>query len=79
MEQLPSPPLSVPLQLSPVDAVTVTLPVGNGVPAGTPDPETLKLTVTGFPTVEGSGVAEVIAVVLAARFTVRVVAFVAVA
>jgi hypothetical protein len=73
MEQLPAPPESVPVHVSPVDAVTVTLPVGEGVPAGTLDPETLKLTVTGLPCTEGFGAADAIAVVLAARFTVIVV------
>jgi hypothetical protein len=59
-EQLPVPELRVPLQLSPVLAVTVTLPVG------TPLPVTPKLTVTAWPTGEGLGVFEVMVVLLLA-------------
>ena len=62
-EQLPDPELSVPLQLLPVLVVTVTVPVG------TPGPETVKLTVTAWPTCAGSGVFEVMTVVLFALFT----------
>jgi hypothetical protein len=71
-EQLPAPALSVPLQLWPVEAVTVTVPVG------TPDPVTLTFIVTAWPTSEGPGVLEVIAVALAALFTVIVTESVAV-
>lgn len=55
------------LQISPVLAVTVTLPVGT--PAV---PVTEKSTVTTWPTVAGLGVWEVIVVVLAAVLTVSV-------
>ena len=48
-------------QLSPGLAATVTLPVG--VPA---DAVTVKLTVTGCPTSEGSGASEVMVVVVVA-------------
>jgi hypothetical protein len=65
-EQLPEPELSVPLQLLPVLDVTVTVPVG------TPGPETVKLTVTAWPTCAGSGVFEVMMVVLFALSTVSV-------
>jgi hypothetical protein len=49
-----------PLQLSPVLAVTVTLPVGTLLPA------TLKLTVTAWLTFDGLGKCELMVVVLAA-------------
>jgi hypothetical protein len=60
IEQLPAPPLSDPLQVSPVLAFTVTEPVG------VPFPVTLKLTVTACVTTEGLGEFAVIAVVLVA-------------
>ena len=57
-EQLPAPALSGPLQVSPVLAFTVTVPVGE------PLPVTLKPTATACPTLEGLGVLEAITVVL---------------
>jgi hypothetical protein len=65
-DQLPAPALSGPLQLWPVLAVTVTVPVG------TPVPVTLKFTVIARPTSEGLGPLEVITRVLVALFTVIV-------
>src|SRR5512133_2916483 len=59
-EQLPAPAVSVPVQLSPVVAVTVTLPVGGVVPV------TVNGTDTAWPTTEGLAQAVPIAVVLAA-------------
>ena len=54
----------VPAHVSPVLAVTVADPVG------VPDPLTVKLTVTAWPTDEGLELLELITVVLAASFTV---------
>jgi hypothetical protein len=64
--QLPRPALRVAPQDSPVPAVTVTLPVG------TPGPATLKFTITACPTSDGSGVSEIIVVMVAARLTCNV-------
>ena len=58
-EQLPIPAAKVPVQLSPVEAVTVTEPVG------VPLPCTVNPTVTACPGEDGFGVLEVIVVVLA--------------
>jgi hypothetical protein len=57
--QLPTPPARIPVQLSPVDAVTVTEPVG------VPLPCVLNATVTACPGEDGFGAFEVIVVVLA--------------
>jgi hypothetical protein len=56
-----APAAIVPEQLSPVLAVTVTLPEG----AGRLVPVTVNLIVTNCPTTEGLGVCELIVVVLA--------------
>lgn len=77
-EQLPRPELSVPLQVSPDEAFTNTLPVVAGVPAGTADPKTLKLITTGLPCSDGLGVWEVMVVLLLARLTVILVVAVAI-
>ena len=71
--QLPDPALRTPLQVSPVLAATVTLPVG---PA--PPPLTPKLTVTACLTRDGLGECEVMAVVLLALTTLSVTVPVAV-
>ena|ERR1700722_20959355 len=63
--QLPLALLSTPLQVSPVLAVTVTLPVG------VPKPVTVNPIITGCPTTDGFGVSDVMVVVLLAGFTVR--------
>ena len=58
--QLPVPLVSIPVQLCPELAVTVTVPVG------TPLPVTLKATVTDWPIADGLGKLDVIVVVLTA-------------
>ena len=65
-EQLPTAAVRDPVQLSPLEAFTVTLPVG------TPSPVTLKLTVTAWPARDGPVAVEVIAVLLTALFTLIV-------
>src|SRR5215813_13619485 len=64
---LQAPVATVPVQLS-TPSLTVTLPVG--VPAPGAAGATVKLTVTACPTSEGSGLSEVIAVVVSALSTV---------
>src|SRR5579863_4348035 len=59
MEQLPSPWLKVPVQLS-VPSLIVTVPVGVPLPGATA--ATVKLTITGSPTMEGLGVLAVMVV-----------------
>ena len=59
IEHVPLPDVSVPVQLSPVLALTVALPVG--LPGAT-----VKLNFTAFPTVDGFRLLAVIAVVVAA-------------
>jgi hypothetical protein len=71
-EQLPVLELRGPLQLSPVLALTLTLPVG------TPFPVAPNATVTAWPTSEGLGVCEVIVVALLALLTTSVTVAVAV-
>ena len=58
MEQLPVPMPNVPVQLSPVPAVTVKPPVG------VPDPVTVALILTGWPTAEGFALVEFITVMV---------------
>jgi len=72
-EQPPAPPLSVPLHICPVLAVTVTVPVGTP-----PLPLIVKFTVTDWLICDGFGLAEPIAFVLAALFTVMLTVPVAV-
>jgi len=66
--QLPvAEPFRVPMQLSPAPSLTVTVPVGVRMsPVGG---ATLKLTVTGCPTTDELGIAEVIVVVVLALVT----------
>jgi hypothetical protein len=59
-EQLPPPEISVPEQLSPVEALMLTDPVGMVIPV------TVKSTVTACPGSDGSGVFDVIVAVLIA-------------
>jgi hypothetical protein len=69
--QLPAPPLSGPVQLSPELAITFTVPVG------VPFPVTLKFAVTPSSIIEGLGTLETMAGTLAAL--VAVVDWIAVA
>ena len=66
IEQVPT--ATVAVQVSPSPSLTVTLPVGVPVPGDTG--VTVKLMATGCPTTDGFGVCVVIAVVVAAWFTV---------
>jgi hypothetical protein len=59
--------VTVPTQVS-EPSLTVTFPVGVPLPGA--DGATVKVTVTAWPTAEGSGVSAVIVVVVAAAFTV---------
>jgi hypothetical protein len=74
-EQLPVPPLSVAVHVSPVPSSTVTVPVG--VPAPGEFAVTLTLTVTAWFTTDGLGVLDVIVVVVSALLTVCASVFVA--
>ena len=71
--QLPAPWFKVPVQESPAPAwpsVTVTVPVGVPTPGATA--ATVKLTITGNPTIEGFGVLEIIVVSVFALVLVAV-------
>jgi len=67
IEQLPDPDSSVAVQVSPVLAVTCTVPVGVLLPV------TCTAIVTAWPAVDGFGEVEVMTVVETAFWTVRAV------
>ena len=75
IEQLPS--VGAPLQLSPVLAFTVTVPVGKAIPVPVTLPMTLNPMVTDWPADEGLGVTTVIVVLLPTLLTVIVVVAIA--
>ncbi len=62
------PVATVPEHCAPAPSLTVTVPVGVPVPGAVAT--TLKFTVTACPVTEGSGSSRVVAVVVAALFTV---------
>ena len=68
------PAATVPVQLSPVPSLTVTLSVPGIVPLPGEFTVTVKFTVMGWPMTEGFGVCAVIVVVVLAAFTVCEVA-----